>query len=67
MTLVRYGLSLVAMAVTLLAVFAGAAVWLLVTDPVTVVDAVSEGQVTPLAKELAGVLYSALMRLLRFL
>jgi hypothetical protein len=67
MSLVRFGVSIVAAAAGLLAVFAGATVWLLVTDPVTLADAVSEGEVTPLVRELAAVLYGALLGLLRFL
>jgi hypothetical protein len=67
MSLVRYGVSFVAAAVALLAVFAGATVWLLLTDPVTIADAVSEGEVTPLVRELATVIYGALLGLLRFL
>lgn len=67
MSLVRYGVSFVAAAAALLAVFAGATVWLLLTDPVTIADAVSEGEVTPLVRELATVIYSALLGLLQFL
>jgi len=48
-------------------VFAAATVWLLLTDPVTVADAVSDGEVTPLVRELALVIYGALLSLLRFL
>jgi len=67
MRLVRFGVSLVAAVATILAVFVGAAVWLLLTDPVTIADAVSEGEVTPLVRELAVVIYGALLGLLRFL
>jgi hypothetical protein len=67
MRLVRFGVSLVAAVAAILAVFVGAAVWLLLTDPVTIADAVSEGEVTPLVRELAVVIYGALLGLLRFL
>jgi hypothetical protein len=47
--------------------FAAATIWLLLTDPVTVADAVDTGQVSPLVKELATVLYGALAGLLKYL
>jgi hypothetical protein len=49
------------------AVVAAATIWLLLTDPVTVADAVDTGQVSPLVKELASVLYGALAGLLKYL
>ncbi len=67
MRLVRLGISLVGAVGVVLAVFAAATVWLLLTDPVTVADAVSDGEVTPLVRELALVIYGALLSLLRFL
>jgi len=67
MRLVRLGISLVGAVGVVVAVFAAATVWLLLTDPVTVADAVSDGEVTPLVRELALVIYGALLSLLRFL
>ena len=49
------------------AVIAGATIWLLLTDPVTVADAVDAGEVSPIVRELAGVLYNALAGLLKYL
>jgi hypothetical protein len=49
------------------AIIAGAAIWLLVTDPVTVANAVNEGQISPLVERLAEVLYNAIAGLLRYL
>lgn len=49
------------------AVVAGATIWLLLTDPITVADAVDTGEVSPLVRELAGVLYDALAGLLKYL
>ena len=49
------------------AVIAGATIWLLVTDPVTVANAVNEGQISPLVERLAEVLYNAIAGLLRYL
>ncbi len=46
---------------------AGATIWLLLTDPVSVADAVSEQDVTPLVRELAAILYEAIRRLLGYL
>lgn len=67
MSLVRYGMSLVGIAGLLAATLAVATVWLLFTEPVTVADAVSEQDIMPLVRELAGLLYEALRGLLRFL
>lgn len=49
------------------AVIAAATIWLLVTDPVTVANAVNEGQISPLVERLAEVLYNAIAGLLRYL
>ena len=49
------------------AVIAGATIWLLVTDPVTVANAVEEGEISPLARRLAEVLYNAIAGLLAYL
>jgi hypothetical protein len=49
------------------AIVAGATIWLLLTDPVTVADAVDSGEISPLVRQLAGVLYDALAGLLKYL
>ena len=49
------------------AVVAGATVWLLLTDPVTVAESMDSGEVTPLVQSLAGSIYAASVRLLRYL
>lgn len=49
------------------AVVAGATVWLLLTDPVTVAESMDSGEVTPLVQSLAGSIYDALVRLMKFL
>jgi hypothetical protein len=51
----------------LAAIVAGATIWLVLTDPVTVLNAVDEGQISPLVKQLADILYSALAGLLDYL
>jgi hypothetical protein len=67
MQLVRWSVSLFGTIAIVSAVFAAATIWLLLTDPVTVADAVDTGQVSPLVKELASVLYTALAGLLKYL
>jgi hypothetical protein len=48
-------------------VMAVAAVWLFVTDPVTVATAVDGGEVSPLVRDLANVLLEVLEGLLKYL
>ena len=67
MTFARLSLSLVAVVGMLALALAGATIWLLVTQPVTVADAVSKGEVSPLAKALAGAIYDALQGILKYL
>lgn len=63
----RFGVSLVAAVVLLAATMAGATIWLVLTDPATVVEAVDQDDITPLVRDLAAVLYEALQNLLRYL
>ena len=49
------------------AVIAGAAIWLVLTEPVTVANALDSGEITPLVRRLAEVLYQALAGLLDYL
>ena len=49
------------------AVIAGATVWLLLTDPVTVAESIDSGEVSPLVQSLAGSIFDALKRLLQYL
>jgi hypothetical protein len=51
----------------LAAVVAGATIWLVITDPVTVASAIEGGEVSPLVRRLAEVLYDALSGLLAYL
>jgi hypothetical protein len=67
MRLARLSISLFGTLAVLAAVFAAATIWLLLTDPVTVADAVDTGEVSPLVRELATVLYGALAGLLKYL
>ena len=55
-------------AVGLLAlVLAGATIWLVLTDPVTVAEAVDSGEFEPLVTGLASVLYNAIVGLIKYL
>jgi hypothetical protein len=67
MSLARVSISLFGVVAVLAAALAGATIWLLLTDPVTVADAVNEGNVSPLVRALAGALYDAVKGLLRYL
>ena len=49
------------------AVIAGATIWLLLADPVTIANAVDEGEISPLVRQLAEVIYSAISGLLQYL
>lgn len=67
MRVVRWGMSLVAMVGLLAATIAGATIWLLITDPVTVSDAVAKGDVSPIINALGGVLMGALRGIFKYL
>ncbi|HZL94954.1 MAG TPA: hypothetical protein VFB99_14970, partial [Vicinamibacterales bacterium] len=41
-------------------IIAGATIWLVLTDPVTVANALDEGEISPLVRQLAEVIYNAL-------
>jgi hypothetical protein len=62
-----FSFSLVGMVGLLALIVAGATVWLLLTDPVTVAESVETGEVSPLVQSLAGSIYEALVRLLTYL
>jgi hypothetical protein len=53
--------------VTVLAVVASATVWLYFTSPITVVNAVNDGDITPFVRDVAHVLLQALQTLLKYL
>jgi hypothetical protein len=59
--------SLVGIVGVLAAVIAGATIWLLLTDPVTVAESVDTGAVSPLASSLANTILEALRSLLKYL
>jgi hypothetical protein len=67
MTAARISLSLAGVVGVMALALAGATIWLLVTQPVTVADAVAQGEVSPLVRALGVALYDALRGLLKYL
>jgi len=63
----RVGLSLFTLVAVVSIVLAAATIWLFVTNPVTVATAVNEGEISPLVRDLADVLFNALRGLLKYL
>ncbi|HCQ99443.1 MAG TPA: hypothetical protein DIU48_08485 [Acidobacteria bacterium] len=66
MSLTRIGISLAAVVGLLAGTLAAATIWLLFTDPVTVVDAVSEEN-GALLRQLADVIFQAILQIARYL
>ena len=64
---VGHVISVAALIGVVAAVIAAATIWLLLTDPVTVANAVDQGEISPLVRQLAEVIYSALASLLDYL
>jgi len=48
-------------------VVAGSTVWLLFTNPVTIANAVNEGEISPFVRDLAHLLLEAMRGLLKYL
>ena len=67
MSFARLSLSLAGVVGVIAAALAAATIWLIMTQPVTVADAVAQGEVSPLVRALAGVLYDALQGLIKYL
>ena len=67
MRLQRLSVSLFTCIAIVSIVLAAATIWLILTNPVTVANAVNEGDVSPLVRSLAEVLYQALAGLLKYL
>jgi hypothetical protein len=59
--------SLMGLVGVLAIVMAGATVWLVLTDPVTVAESVDAGEVSPLVKSLATAIFDALRGLMKYL
>jgi hypothetical protein len=67
MSLVRLSLSFVGVMGVLAATIAAALIWLLVTDPVSVAETMSTGDVSPIFRALGAVIYDALKDVLGYL
>jgi len=67
MSLARVSIGLFGIVALVAATIAGTTIWLMLTDPITVADAVNEGNVSPLVRALAGALYDAFKGILRYL
>jgi hypothetical protein len=63
----RVGVSLFTLIAVVSIVLAAATIWLFVTNPVTVANAVNEGEISPLVRSLAEAIYNALSGLLKYL
>jgi hypothetical protein len=60
-------MSLAGVVGVLAAIVAGATIWLMLTDPMTVAEAIDTGEVAPLVRELADVIYDAIVGLIKYL
>lgn len=67
MSFARLSLSLAAVIGVIATALAAATIWLLITQPVTVADAVASGEVSPVMRALAGALYNALQGIVKYL
>ncbi len=67
MRLQRLSVSLFGLLALVSIVLAAATVWLFLTNPVTVANAVNEGEISPLVRDLAQVIFGALAGLLKYL
>ena len=63
----QLGLSLFTLIAIVSIILAAATIWLFLTNPITVANAVNEGEISPFVRDLAQVLYTALRGILRYL
>jgi hypothetical protein len=63
----QFGISLVTIVAFVSILLAVATIWLFLTNPMTVANAVNEGDVSPLVRTLAEAIYAALSGLLKYL
>ena len=66
-TLQRLSVSLFSAVAIVSIILAAATVWLFLTNPVTIANAVNDGEISPLIRDLADVLLNALQGLLKYL
>ena len=67
MRLQGFGMGVFGAIAMIAVVLAVATVWLFLTNPVTVANAVNEGTISPFVRDLAAVLLAALQGLLKYL
>jgi hypothetical protein len=67
MKLTRWSVSLIGLIGVVAAAIAAATIWLLLTDPVTVANAVSNGDVSPVVQAIGAVIVGALKGIFRYL
>ena len=67
MNVQRISVSLFTIVAFVCIALAGATIWLFLTNPVTVANAINEGDVSPLVRNLAQVIFQALSGLLKYL
>ena len=67
MNIQRVSISLVTLIAIITIALAAATIWLFLTNPVTVANAVNEGDVSPLIRNLAQVIFNALSGILKYL
>ena len=63
----QVGIGLVGVIVLVGALMVGATLWLYLTEPITVVNAVNQGDLTPYLEQLGRVLVDALRGILKYL
>lgn len=67
MSLTRLSLSFVGVVGVLAATIAASLIWLLITDPVSVAESVTQGDVSPILRAMGSVIYDALKDVLGYL
>ncbi|MDQ3346687.1 MAG: hypothetical protein M3545_01835 [Acidobacteriota bacterium] len=67
MSLAQRSLSLAAIVGLLTAVFAGGLIYLLITQPVATAENIADGEISPLVRAVADVLFDALRGVLKYL
>ena len=63
----QVGFTVVGAILLLMLILGSATVWIYLTNPVTVANAINEGEVTPFIRDLAELLLNALQGLLKYL
>lgn len=66
-TLARIGFGITGMVAVVTSLLSAATIWLVLTRPLAMADALGEGQVTPVVQALAGLVVSMLRNLVNYL